>query len=140
MHMYRLMPFAQLKSKEGFDEKQLFGNFFFQKNNALIQYTVHAHLHIHIYLDIIGRVVHLHAPQEKLINGKNSRLIDFVIEDKEYVYITSIFFIYCFIYIFFTYKFCHFLVVFKSVVRYGTNMCLSLSLTIYLLLKNHWWF
>ncbi|XP_019191053.1 PREDICTED: uncharacterized protein LOC109185567 [Ipomoea nil] len=33
--------------------------------------------------DVIGRVVEIHAPQEKIINGKNSRLIDFVIEDSD---------------------------------------------------------
>ncbi|XP_019158770.1 PREDICTED: uncharacterized protein LOC109155606 [Ipomoea nil] len=33
--------------------------------------------------DVIGRVVEIHAPQEKVINGKNARLIDFVIEDSD---------------------------------------------------------
>ncbi|XP_019151976.1 PREDICTED: replication protein A 70 kDa DNA-binding subunit D-like [Ipomoea nil] len=57
MHMYRLMDFKALKANQSVDEKQLF--------------------------DVIGRVVEIHAPQEKVINGKNSRLIDFVIEDSD---------------------------------------------------------
>ncbi|XP_019150223.1 PREDICTED: uncharacterized protein LOC109147039 [Ipomoea nil] len=49
--------FREIKSNEGLDEKILF--------------------------DVIGRVIEIHCPQEKLINGKNSRLIDFTIEDTD---------------------------------------------------------
>ncbi|XP_019178600.1 PREDICTED: uncharacterized protein LOC109173760 [Ipomoea nil] len=57
MKMYRLNSFKEIKSNEGLDEKHLF--------------------------DVIGRVIEIHCPQEKLINGKNSRLIDFTIEDTD---------------------------------------------------------
>ncbi|XP_019175789.1 PREDICTED: uncharacterized protein LOC109171114 [Ipomoea nil] len=57
MKMYRLKTFREIKSNEGLDEKILF--------------------------DVIGRVIEIHFPQEKLINGKNSRLIDFTIEDTD---------------------------------------------------------
>ncbi|XP_019153467.1 PREDICTED: uncharacterized protein LOC109149929 [Ipomoea nil] len=57
MKMYRLKSFREIKSNEGLDEKHLF--------------------------DVIGRVIEIHCPQEKLINGKNSRLIDFTIEDTD---------------------------------------------------------
>nr|GMC47084.1 replication protein A 70 kDa DNA-binding subunit D-like [Ipomoea batatas] len=62
MHMYRIRSLSDIKSMQGVDEKQLF--------------------------DVIGRVVELHAPQAKVINGKDSRLIDFIIEDAEGVRIT----------------------------------------------------
>ncbi|XP_019168546.1 PREDICTED: uncharacterized protein LOC109164474 [Ipomoea nil] len=57
MKMYRLKSFREIKSNEGLDEKHFF--------------------------DVIGRVIEIHCPQEKLINGKNSRLIDFTIEDTD---------------------------------------------------------
>ncbi|XP_019172999.1 PREDICTED: uncharacterized protein LOC109168430 [Ipomoea nil] len=57
MKMYRLKTFREIKSNEGLDEKILF--------------------------DVIGRVIEIHCPQEKLINGKISRLIDFTIEDTD---------------------------------------------------------
>ncbi|XP_019184027.1 PREDICTED: uncharacterized protein LOC109178931 [Ipomoea nil] len=57
MKMYRPKSFREIKSNEGLDEKQLF--------------------------DVIGRVIEIHCTQEKLINGKNSRLIDFTIEDTD---------------------------------------------------------
>ncbi|XP_019153835.1 PREDICTED: uncharacterized protein LOC109150380 [Ipomoea nil] len=57
MKMYRLKTFREIKSNEGHDEKILF--------------------------DVIGRVIEIHCPQEKLINSKNSRLIDFTIEDTD---------------------------------------------------------
>ncbi|XP_019173002.1 PREDICTED: uncharacterized protein LOC109168433 [Ipomoea nil] len=57
MKMYRLKTFKEIKSIEGLDEKHLF--------------------------DVIGRVIEIHCPEEKLINGKNSRLIDFTLEDPD---------------------------------------------------------
>nr|GMC82001.1 replication protein A 70 kDa DNA-binding subunit B-like [Ipomoea batatas] len=53
--MFRLQPFDSIKSIEGIDPKVL--------------------------IDVIGRVVHIFSPLDKLINGRPSRLIDFVIED-----------------------------------------------------------
>nr|GLL33280.1 putative transposase [Ipomoea trifida] len=53
--MFRLQPFDSIKSLEGIDPKVL--------------------------IDVIGRVVHIFSPLDKLINGRPSRLIDFVIED-----------------------------------------------------------
>nr|GME05898.1 replication protein A 70 kDa DNA-binding subunit D-like [Ipomoea batatas] len=38
-------------------------------------------LDANILVDVIGRVVEIYSPLEKLINGRPSRLIDFVIED-----------------------------------------------------------
>ncbi|XP_019173595.1 PREDICTED: uncharacterized protein LOC109169187 [Ipomoea nil] len=57
MKMYRLKTFKEIKSIEGLDEKHPF--------------------------DVIGRVIEIHCPEEKLINGKNSRLIDFTLEDPD---------------------------------------------------------
>ncbi|XP_019151939.1 PREDICTED: uncharacterized protein LOC109148658 [Ipomoea nil] len=59
MKMYRLKTFKEIKSNEGLDEKHL------------------------LVIYVIGRVIEIHCPQEKLINGKNSRLIDFTIEDTD---------------------------------------------------------
>ncbi|XP_031090851.1 uncharacterized protein LOC115995841 [Ipomoea triloba] len=53
--MFRLQPFDSIKSLEGIDPKVL--------------------------IDVIGRVVHIFSPLDKLINGRPSKLIDFVIED-----------------------------------------------------------
>nr|GMD16191.1 replication protein A 70 kDa DNA-binding subunit B-like [Ipomoea batatas] len=53
--MYRLQSFNSIKSLEGIDEKVL--------------------------IDVIGRVVQIFSPLDKLINGRPSKLIDFVIED-----------------------------------------------------------
>nr|GMD87367.1 replication protein A 70 kDa DNA-binding subunit B-like [Ipomoea batatas] len=53
--MFRLKPFSELKDPEKFDDK--------------------------ILIDVIGRLVEVHAPQDKFIAGKASRLIDFVLED-----------------------------------------------------------
>ncbi|XP_031101922.1 uncharacterized protein LOC116005825 [Ipomoea triloba] len=54
-HMYRLKPFNSLKGNPTLDDKHL--------------------------IDIIGRIVQIHGPQEKIIGGHNTRLIDFVLED-----------------------------------------------------------
>nr|GMD23934.1 replication factor A protein 1-like [Ipomoea batatas] len=53
--MYRLQSFDSIKSLEGIDEKVL--------------------------IDVIGRVVQIFSPLDKLINGRPSKLIGFVIED-----------------------------------------------------------
>nr|GMD10906.1 replication protein A 70 kDa DNA-binding subunit B-like [Ipomoea batatas] len=53
--MFRLQPFDSIKSLEGIDPKVL--------------------------IDVIGRVVHIFSPLDKVINGRPSKLIDFVIED-----------------------------------------------------------
>nr|GME15780.1 replication protein A 70 kDa DNA-binding subunit D-like [Ipomoea batatas] len=52
---YRLQSFNSIKSLQGIDEKVL--------------------------IDVIGRVVQIFSPLDKLINGRRSKLIDFVIED-----------------------------------------------------------
>nr|GMC80491.1 replication protein A 70 kDa DNA-binding subunit B-like [Ipomoea batatas] len=37
-----------------------------------------------VLIDVIGRLVEIYSPQEKVIAGKMSRLIDFVLEDNSY--------------------------------------------------------
>ncbi|XP_031127450.1 replication factor A protein 1-like [Ipomoea triloba] len=57
-HVYCLknfLPFDSIKSLEGIDPKVL--------------------------IDVIGRVMHIFSPLDKIINGRPSKLIDFVIED-----------------------------------------------------------
>ncbi|XP_031116799.1 uncharacterized protein LOC116020465 [Ipomoea triloba] len=56
-HMYRIRSFQSLRSNPSINDKELF--------------------------DLIGRVVQIHAPQQKTINGNDTRLIDFVIEDSQ---------------------------------------------------------
>ncbi|XP_031121180.1 uncharacterized protein LOC116024429 [Ipomoea triloba] len=56
-HMYRSRPFHTLKGNPTVNVKEL--------------------------IDLIGRVVEIHAPQEKRIGGQNTRLIDFVLEDAQ---------------------------------------------------------
>ncbi|XP_031127600.1 replication protein A 70 kDa DNA-binding subunit B-like [Ipomoea triloba] len=54
-HMYRPRPFHTLKGNPSLDVKEL--------------------------IDLIGRIVEIHAPQEKPISGQNTVLIDFVLKD-----------------------------------------------------------
>ncbi|XP_031099674.1 uncharacterized protein LOC116003874 [Ipomoea triloba] len=55
VHMFRLKSFKDLKAADQVDEKEL--------------------------IDVIGRVVEIYSPIEKVIGGRPSRLIDFLIED-----------------------------------------------------------
>nr|GMD79586.1 replication protein A 70 kDa DNA-binding subunit D-like [Ipomoea batatas] len=54
-HMYRLKSFPSLRGKPSLNEKEL--------------------------IDIIGRVVEIHAPEQKNFGGHSAKLIDFVLED-----------------------------------------------------------
>ncbi|XP_031120877.1 replication protein A 70 kDa DNA-binding subunit-like [Ipomoea triloba] len=54
-HMYRLKSSPSLRGNPSLNEKEL--------------------------IDIIGRVVEIHAPQQKTFGGHNAKLIDFVLED-----------------------------------------------------------
>nr|BAF64710.1 putative transposase [Ipomoea tricolor] len=56
-HMFRLQPLSQLKQKIDINEKEL--------------------------IDLIGMVVEINTPQDKVIAGKATRLIDFLLEDTE---------------------------------------------------------
>ncbi|XP_031095091.1 uncharacterized protein LOC115999376 [Ipomoea triloba] len=56
-HMYRIRAFQSLRSNPTLNDKELF--------------------------DLFGRVVQIHAPQQKTIAGNDTRLIDFVIEDSQ---------------------------------------------------------
>nr|GMC59656.1 replication protein A 70 kDa DNA-binding subunit B-like [Ipomoea batatas] len=53
--MFHFKSFECILSKQGIDEKVLF--------------------------DVIGRIVEVYSPMEKVIGGKQTRLIDFVLED-----------------------------------------------------------
>nr|GMD76699.1 replication protein A 70 kDa DNA-binding subunit D-like [Ipomoea batatas] len=54
-HMHRLKSFPSLRGNPSLNEKEL--------------------------IDIIGRVVEIHAPEQKTFGGHNAKLIDFVLED-----------------------------------------------------------
>ncbi|XP_019163587.1 PREDICTED: uncharacterized protein LOC109159930 [Ipomoea nil] len=56
--MFRFKSFEDILSKQGIDEKVL--------------------------IDVLGRIVEIYSPVEKLIAGKKARLIDFVLEDSRY--------------------------------------------------------
>ncbi|XP_031096444.1 replication protein A 70 kDa DNA-binding subunit B-like [Ipomoea triloba] len=56
-HMFRLQHLSTLKQKMDINEKEL--------------------------IDVIGMVVEIHSPQEKVIAGKPTRLIDFLLEDTQ---------------------------------------------------------
>ncbi|XP_031116690.1 uncharacterized protein LOC116020352 [Ipomoea triloba] len=55
-HMFRLRSFKSLKESEKIDDKEL--------------------------IDVIGRIVEIYFPIEKIVGGRPSRLIDFLIEDE----------------------------------------------------------
>nr|GMC91131.1 replication protein A 70 kDa DNA-binding subunit D-like [Ipomoea batatas] len=55
-HMYRLRSFPSLRGNPSLNEKEL--------------------------IDIIGRVVEIHAPEQKNFDGHSAKLIDFVLEDE----------------------------------------------------------
>jgi len=94
-HMYRPIPFHTLKGNPSVDAKQLIGKplflyilsfFFFCILLLTAAYIFLVFLSAEIFffqilLDLIGRIVEIRCPQEKTINGHNTVLIDFVLED-----------------------------------------------------------
>ncbi|XP_031099840.1 replication protein A 70 kDa DNA-binding subunit A-like [Ipomoea triloba] len=55
-HMFRLRSFKSLRASDQIDDKEL--------------------------IDVIGRIVEIYSPIERIVGGKPSRLIDFLIEDE----------------------------------------------------------